>query len=233
MASDADHILIVDDDTRLRELLHKYLGERGFMVSAAEDAARARAKMASVTFDLIVLDLMMPGESGLQFARSLRRHSDVPILMLTAMSEQEDRIAGLEHGADDYLSKPFEPRELVLRIRSILRRVPRRQTAPEKAHLGEVVFDLGREELWRGRTRIPLTAAEGRLLKALAESPGTILGREELTERLAPGGGERTIDVQVNRLRRKIEPDPKLPRYLRTVRGEGYMLRPDPEVPKP
>ncbi|MDP6174341.1 MAG: response regulator transcription factor [Rhodospirillales bacterium] len=233
MAGEAEHILIVDDDTRLRELLHKYLGERGFMVTAAEDAAKARAKMVSISFDLIILDLMMPGESGLDFARSLRQRSDVPILMLTAMDGPEHRITGLEHGADDYLSKPFEPRELVLRIQSILRRAPARNPAPESALMGDVRFDLGREELWRGPTRIRLTLAEARLLKALAEVPGAILGRDELTERLAPGGGERTIDVQVNRLRRKIEPDPKLPRYLQTVRGQGYTLRPDPEVPKP
>lgn len=227
MVSQADHILVVDDDTRLRQLLGKYLGDSGFRVTVAEDAQDARAKMGSIAFDLIVLDLMMPGESGLELTRSLRQTSDVPILMLTAMGEPGDRITGLEHGADDYLSKPFEPRELVLRITSILRRAPAPAPAVTEARLGDVVFDLTREELSRSGQRIRLTDAETRLLKALAENPGAILGRDELTRRLAPGGGERTIDVQVNRLRRKIEPDPRLPRYLQTVRGRGYRLRPD------
>jgi two-component system phosphate regulon response regulator OmpR len=237
MSADPAHILVVDDDVRLRELLHQYLTGAGFRVTVAESAADARARMESLTFDLMVLDLMMPGESGLEFAKRLRGHSgggqgsslgSIPILMLTAMSESDDRIRGLETGADDYLPKPFEPRELVLRISSILRRVPREtEPLPTSARLGDIVFDLGREELSRDGRLIPLTAAEKRLLRTLAERPGAVFSRDELTRILAPGGGERTVDVQVTRLRRKIEPDPKLPRYLQTVRGQGYILRPD------
>lgn len=230
--SDQAHILVVDDDDRLRELLRKYLTDNGFRVTSAESAAAARAKMNSIAFDLIILDLMMPDETGIEFAKSIRESkipgNTVPILMLTAMGEASDRIDGLEVGADDYLVKPFEPRELVLRITNILKRVP---TAPEEtaadAHMGDVVFEIDREELRRGDVRIPLTSTEQRLLKILAERPGAIFSREELGRIVAPGGGERTIDVQVNRLRRKIEPDPKIPRYLQTVRGQGYILRPD------
>lgn len=207
--------------------MYKYLAESEFRVSAAESAADARTKMAAIAFDLIVLDLMMPGETGLEFARSLRQGNGIPILMLTAMAETNDRIRGLESGADDYLVKPFEPRELVLRINSILRRVPAASAPPPEARLGECTFDLVREELWRDGQRIGLTSVETRLLGVLASSPGAIFSRQELTRRSSPGGGERTIDVQVNRLRRKIEPDPKLPRYLQTIRGQGYVLRPD------
>ena len=228
MNAEAAHILVVDDDARLRDLLREYLTQSGFRVSAAQSAADARTRMDVLAFDLIVLDLMMPGESGLQFAQSLRSRNSIPILMLTAMGEAEARIQGFEAGADDYLAKPFEPRELVLRIHSILRRVPRStELAPTTARLGEVVFDLDRDELSRAGQSIPLTTGEQRLLHTLAERPGTVFSREELTRILAPGGGERTIDVQVTRLRRKIEPDPKLPRYLQTVRGQGYILRPD------
>ncbi len=228
MNAEPAHILVVDDDARLRELLQQYLTGSGFRVSAAQSAGDARNKMESLAFDLIVLDLMMPGESGLQFAQSLRTGNSVPILMLTAMGEADARIKGFEAGADDYLAKPFEPRELVLRIHSILRRVPRPvELAPKTARLGEVVFDLDRDELSRAGEAIPLTTGEQRLLHMLAERPGIVFSREELTRILAPGGGERTIDVQVTRLRRKIEPDPKIPRYLQTVRGQGYILRPD------
>jgi two-component system, OmpR family, phosphate regulon response regulator OmpR len=230
MSGDPAHILVVDDDARLRDLLQQFLSGAGFRVTTAESAADARARMDSLTFDLIVLDLMMPGESGLDFAKSLRAKHDgsVPILMLTAMNESEDRIRGLETGADDYLPKPFEPRELVLRIGSILRRVPRAdELVPASARLGDILFDLGREELTRAGQPIALTAAERRLLRTLAERPGAVFSRDELTRILAPGGGERTVDVQVTRLRRKIEPDPKVPRYLQTVRGQGYLLRPD------
>lgn len=228
MNAEPAHILVVDDDARLRELLQQYLTGSGFRVSAAQSAGDARNKMESLAFDLIVLDLMMPGESGLQFAQSLRTGNSVPILMLTAMGEADARIKGFEAGADDYLAKPFEPRELVLRIHSILRRVPRPvELVPKTARLGEVVFDLDRDELSRAGQAIPLTTGEQRLLHMLAERPGIVFSREELTRILAPGGGERTIDVQVTRLRRKIEPDPKIPRYLQTVRGQGYILRPD------
>ncbi len=233
MSVENAHILVIDDDDRLRDLLKKYLSDNGFGVTAAEDTAAARSKMASVAFDLIVLDLMMPGETGLEFAASLRQSgnpvSDVPILMLTAMAETDDRIIGLEAGADDYLIKPFEPRELLLRINSILRRVPREvdEMTPTEARLGEFVFDLEREELRHGDEMIGLTSAETRLLKILAEKPGAIFSREYLMKLVVPDGGERTVDVQVNRLRRKIEPDAKLPRYLQTVRGQGYILRPD------
>lgn len=225
--SDNPHILVVDDDDRLRELLSKYLVESGYRVTSAEDAKQADAKMASIAFDLVVLDLMMPGESGLDFAARTRRTNHVPILMLTAMGEVEDRIKGLENGADDYLVKPFEPRELVLRINSILRRAPAETEKPVAAQLGVCRFDLEREELWRGDIRIRLTTAEARLLKLLAANPGAILSRGELARYTVTEGGERAVDVQVNRLRRKIEPDPKMPQYLQTVRGQGYVLRPD------
>lgn len=221
------HVLVVDDDTRLREVLKRYLVKSGFLVTAAEDAADARAKLASLSFDLIVLDIMMPGESGLELTESLRRSSQVPILLLTARGEPDDRIAGLEAGADDYLAKPFEPRELVLRINAILRRLPRTAEAPTGIRLGRWTFSAEREELRCGGEVVRLTSVEASLLKVLAASPGTVLTREELSERSRITGNARTVDVQVTRLRRKIEPDPRLPRYLHTVRGEGYVLRPD------
>lgn len=228
------HIMVVDDDRRLRDLLQRYLSENGFRVTTAGDAATARAKLGSIAFDLIVLDVMMPGESGLDFTADLRKtNNPVPILLLTAMGEAEDRIRGFERGADDYLSKPFEPRELVLRIRTILNRV--RQAPPVAApaagpviiRLGNVAYYPGREELRRGDIRIRLTAGEASLLKALADKVGEPLSREELLQRSTDCPNTRSVDVQVTRLRRKIEPDPKSPRYLQTVRGLGYMLRPD------
>ena len=227
MIANLPHILVVDDDDRLRELLRKFLHENGIRVATASDAADARAKLAGLEFDLIVLDVMMPGQSGLEFCEELRRKSTVPILMLTAMGEPEDRIAGLERGVDDYLSKPFEPRELLLRIHSILRRVAKPPVAPAEVRMGGVIFDPGREELRRDGQPVRLTSVEAALLKALAERSGEILSRDELCERTGAGGGGRAVDVQVTRLRRKIEPDPRLPRYLQTVRGRGYVLRPD------
>lgn len=227
MTVELPHILVVDDDKRLRELLQRYLSENGFRVTTAGDAAEARAKLQSLAFDLLVLDIMMPGESGLQMMEQLRRTSLIPVLMLTAMGAPEDRIAGLESGADDYLAKPFEPRELDLRIRTILRRVPPPPPVSTEVRLGEYCFDLRREELRRGDSLVHLTAAETRLLKLLAFNAGVALSREELTRQGGTNGGARTVDVQVMRLRRKIETDPKLPRYLQTVRGRGYMLRPD------
>ncbi|MEO3434710.1 response regulator transcription factor [Inquilinus sp. CAU 1745] len=231
MMSEKPHILVIDDDRRLRELLRRYLSDNGFLVTMAGDAAEARAKLASIRFDLMVVDVMMPGESGLELTQSMRDAAETPILLLTAMGEADDRIRGLESGADDYLTKPFEPRELLLRINAILRRVvaprPVARPAAGPIRLGAVRFDPVREELWRGEERIRLTTAEASLLSVLAENAGAVLSREELTERSRVTGNARTVDVQVTRLRRKIEPDPRMPRYLHTVRGEGYILRPD------
>ena len=188
--------------------------------------------MKRVYFDLIVLDLMMPGENGIEFAKSIRQKNgllqDVPILMLTAMGETKDRIDGLEAGGDDYMIKPFEPRELLLRIRSILRRMTREgESTLAKANLGDMVFDPVRLELRKDDKIVGLTSAESNLLKILSEKPGIVFSREDLSNYLALVGGERAIDVQVNRLRQKIETNPKSPRYLQTVRGRGYILRPD------
>ena len=222
---DAPHILIVDDDRRIRELLKRYLSESGYRVTAAEHAAEARARLQGMSFDLIVLDVMMPGESGLDLTRDLRRTSSVPILMLTARGEASDRIDGLERGVDDYLAKPFEPRELLLRIGTILRRA---QAPGERKHdeisLGPCRFNVTRGELWNGDRQIRLTTREIQLLRIFAANPGKPLSRLDLCDNEA---AERSIDVQINRLRRKLEADPKNPLYLQTVRGEGYALMPD------
>jgi two-component system phosphate regulon response regulator OmpR len=228
MTEGLPHILVVDDDTRLRELLRKYLADKGFVVATARDAADARAQLAGLTFDLIVLDVMMPGESGLALTASLRRGCEVPILLLTACGEPDDRIAGLEAGADDYLAKPFDPRELVLRINAILRRLPPPVAEPSRSlRFGRWTYVPERDELRCGEQIVRLTTAEAALLRVLAAEPGVTLSREALTERAGIDGNTRTVDVQVTRLRRKIEDDPRQPRYLHTVRGEGYVLRPD------
>ncbi|MCX7646387.1 MAG: response regulator transcription factor [Rhodobacteraceae bacterium] len=227
------HLLIVDDDERIRGLLQKYLVRNGFLVSAARDAAHARRLLAGLQFDLIVLDVMMPGEDGVSLTRDLRERFSVPILLLTARGETEDRISGLEAGADDYLVKPFEPRELLLRINAILRRVPDAGAAgagPKILRLGPVRYDVDRGELWRGEQPVRLTATEAQLMRLFAARPGEPLSRLQLVEDLGRGGGlaqERAVDVQITRLRRKIEADPRQPRYLQTVRGAGYMLAPD------
>ena len=223
------HILVVDDDRRLRELLRKYLSDNGYLVATAADAAEARQRMAGLSFDLIVLDVMMPGEDGMQLTRSLRAEgSRVPILLLTARGEVDDRIRGLEAGADDYLSKPFEPRELLLRLGSILRRVPRDEPeSGRELRLGEFIWDMARSELRRGDQPVHLTQAERDLLAVLAEAAGQGVARDDLAARTGNSANARTVDVQVTRLRKKIEDDPRLPRYLQTVRGMGYMLRPD------
>src|SRR6266849_924027 len=221
------HLLVVDDDSRLRELLRRYLADQGFRVTTAGDAAEARAKVASIAFDLLVLDVMMPGEDGLSFTRSVRAESRIPILLLTAMAEPEDRINGLERGADDYLVKPFEPRELVLRIRNILQRVPQPSLAQTQFRFGACRLDLARGELYRGGDPVHLTSGETALLMALARRAGEAVSREALSEEAQFSGNVRTVDVQVTRLRRKIERDPKFPRYLQTVRGTGYVLKPD------
>jgi two-component system phosphate regulon response regulator OmpR len=227
MTEDSPHILVVDDDAKLRKLIARYLLENGFMTAGAGDAGEARSMLSSLAFDLIVLDLMMPGESGLTLAADLRSTSSIPILMLTAMGEPEDRIAGLEAGADDYLVKPFEPRELLLRINNILRRTPQPQAPAGPVMLGELVFDIDRAELRRGGEVTRLTSIEALLMQVLARQPGVIFSREELIELTGAAGGDRAVDVQVTRLRRKIEQDPREPRYLQTVRGRGYVLKPD------
>ena len=227
---DLPHILVVDDDSRLRSLLHRYLSENGFRVTGASDANVARQRLLTLAFDLIVLDVMMPGETGLELTAGLRRTERVPILLLTAMSEPEDRIAGLESGADDYLPKPFEPRELLLRIRTILRRVaevPGPGDVDGSVRFGAFHFDLREHQLYRGGLRVRLTDAETGLLRAFVERAGTPLSREDLLACNAVNGNVRSVDVQITRLRRKLEQDPKFPRYLQTVRGLGYVLKAD------
>lgn len=219
------HLLVVDDDTRLRDLLRRYLSDNGFRVTTAGDAAEARSNLTSFAFDLVVLDVMMPGENGLELTRALRRHGSIPVLLLTAMAEPEDRVNGLEQGADDYLSKPFEPRELVLRIRNLLQRRPAAAAGARNVVFGGYRFDLIRGELYRGDDLVHLTSAESGLLSALAEKVGQAVSREALS--LPFSGNVRNVDVQMTRLRRKIERDPRYPRYLQTVRGTGYVLKPD------
>ncbi|MEM9013432.1 MAG: response regulator [Pseudomonadota bacterium] len=227
------HILIVDDDERIRTLLRKFLARNGFWVSLARDAAHARRLLDGLEFDLIVVDVMMPGEDGFSLVRGLRETIATPILLLTARGEADDRIRGLEVGADDYLAKPFEPRELLLRINAILRRMPKPEAPvapPKTLQLGPVRYDIVRGELWRGQEQVRLTSTESVLMRILAETPHEPVGRQRLVEELRRDNGmtqERAIDVQVTRLRRKIESDPKAPRYLQTVRGAGYMLAPD------
>jgi two-component system, OmpR family, phosphate regulon response regulator OmpR len=226
-ASDNPHLLVVDDDQRLRGLLQRYLSANGFRVTAAADAAEARTLIKSLAFDGLILDIMMPGENGLDLAADLRVNCDVPILMLTARGEPEDRIAGLERGVDDYLGKPFEPRELMLRLSALIRRARSHQPPPHReVRMGRCVFDPERAELKRGDKRVKLTGAEAQMLKLFAANAGRPFSREALCTRLNIPL-ERTVDVQVTRLRRKIEEDPKLPLYLQTVRGIGYVLVPD------
>jgi two-component system, OmpR family, phosphate regulon response regulator OmpR len=227
------HILIVDDDERIRGLLQKFLSRNGYWVSAARDAAHARRLLAGLEFDLIVLDVMMPGEDGISLTRDLRKSLATPILLLTAKSETGDRITGLEAGADDYLPKPFEPKELLLRINAILRRVPKTEPereVPKTLQLGLFRYDLSRGELWQGPDMVRLTATESALMKIFSACPHEPVSRAKLVEDLGRDRGqaqERAVDVQITRLRRKIEADPKSPRYLQTVRGAGYMLAPD------
>ncbi|HKX08310.1 MAG TPA: response regulator transcription factor [Stellaceae bacterium] len=227
-AAEAPHLLVVDDDERLRGLLRRYLADNGFRITLAADAAEARLKLRSIDYDLAIVDVMMPGENGLELTASLKAERRVPILLLTAMAEAENRIHGLEQGADDYLVKPFEPRELVLRIRNILARAASDGTAAStEIRFGGFRLDLKRGELLRGEEPVHLTAAEAALLSVLARRAGAPVSRERLAEEAQFSGNVRTVDVQMTRLRRKIERDPKYPRYLQTVRGIGYVLKPD------
>jgi two-component system phosphate regulon response regulator OmpR len=221
------HLLVVDDDTRIRDLLVSYLNENGFLVSSAGDAKEARKKMRSLVYDLIILDIMMPGETGLDLSRSLRAEKDtVPILFLSALSDTDNRIEGLMAGGDDYLGKPFEPRELLLRVASILRRQPEEQEVSETVSFGPYVFHLQRGELRRDDMIVHLTTREKEMLRVLASSAGDVVARQDLTQ---TGGGENTrgVDVQITRLRGKIEDNPSVPVYLQTVRARGYVLHVD------
>ncbi len=226
-----DHILVVDDDDRLRALLQRFLRDNGFVVSVAASAQAARQLMQSIAFDAMVLDIMMPGETGLSFIESLRKSSDMPVLLISAKGEADDRIGGLELGADDYLSKPFDPRELVARLRSILRR----QSAPAQATdvapansitFGRFRFDMDRQELHEGDALVRLAPGEAQLLQQLARASGEAVPREDLGDGSADVA-TRSIDVQIARLRRKIEENPRFPRYLQTIRGVGYVLLSD------
>ncbi|MEM6384941.1 MAG: response regulator [Pseudomonadota bacterium] len=228
------HLLIVDDDERIRGLLQKFLIRHGFLVSSARDAAHADRILSGLDFDMIVLDVMMPGEDGIAYCRRLRAAREhMPILLLTAKADTQDRIHGLEAGADDYLPKPFEPKELLLRINSILRRVPAQDPAdivPKILSLGGLRYDVEKGTLWDSDTPVRLTATEAQLMRIFSAQPGAPLSRAKLVEDLGRDGGqaqERAVDVQITRLRRKLEVDPKRPRYLQTVRGAGYMLAPD------
>lgn len=224
------HILIVDDDDRLRELLLRYLGEHGFLVTGARDAKDAEAKLASLHFGLMVLDIMMPGETGIEFSKRLKNNGfeNLPILLLTAMGEMEDRISGLESGADDYLTKPFEPRELVLRIRAILRRAqPTGMVMDKVLRFGDYCYDILRQKLTCREEPVYLTSQEQEILTILARQAGRPVSRESLAKTGGSAGNERSVDVQINRLRKKLEPANGKPLYIQTARGAGYILQVD------
>jgi two-component system phosphate regulon response regulator OmpR len=222
LPDDAPHILVVDDDSRIRTLLARFLSDNGYRVTSAASAAEARIRLEGLAFDLIVLDVMMPGESGLDLARDLKGRTRLPILMLTALAEPEARVAGLETGVDDYVPKPFEPRELLLRVGNILRRSGPAAVRTESVRFGPFAFDPARGDLRQGDTLIRLTERERELLKILAAKQGDTVPRLVLVG--SDAAGERAVDVQINRLRRKIEDDPANPTYLQTVRGVGYRL---------
>ena len=219
------HILVVDDDDRIRDLVSRYLNENGFLSFTAANAMEAQDIMEVGIFDALVVDVMMPEKDGRTFTREVRQHSDVPILLLTAMGEMEDKLGGLQSGADDYLTKPFDPRELVLRLQAILRRRPAQKTIAKKYKIGKWSYDPSVPEIVSDEGSVRLTDVEVNLLNALANRPDVVLSREDLAQLCGLDAGERTIDVQVTRLRKKLEDDSKAPRYLQTVRGKGYLLR--------
>ena len=222
------HILVIDDDERLRTLLRRFLEESGFRVTVAGNASEARQILAGIEFDLLVVDIMMPGETGLEFLTDIRKDNTVPALFLTAMSETEHRIEGLETGADDYMSKPFEPRELVLRIKRILERKASISHDPEAlVNFGPFAFDPATSTLTRDDERIHITTAEQQLLASFATAPDTVLSRDDLSDAVEGRMEGRSIDVAVARLRRKLEPDPRHPVFLQTVRNRGWLLRTD------
>jgi len=218
------NLLVVDDDERIRNLLSQYLIKEGFIVSTANGADIARKKIQLIKFDLIILDIMMPGDDGLTLTQEIRNKSDIPIILLTAKSGTDSKIEGLEIGADDYLTKPFNPKELLLRILSILKRSKAEDSVDNEIFFGDFILNIEKRELTKSKERVYLTDREMNLLIALAKSPGQPLNREKLAGIDEPG---RSVDVGINRLRRKIEKDPRMPLWLQTVRGEGYILRPD------
>lgn len=223
LPDNATHILVVDDDNRIRELIATYLRNNGLRVTTAADVEAAKAAMRGLAFDVVVLDIMMPGQSGLEFARELRQETRIPILMITAHAEPEQRVLGLEAGVDDYLPKPFEPRELLLRLHNILRRQQGGNEPRDEVRMGDYTFHIARGELKRGEETIKLTERERDLMRLFAQRPGATIPRHELIAGEVTAG-ERAVDVQINRLRRKIESDPANPVYLQTVRGRGYIL---------
>lgn len=219
------HVLVIDDDDRIRDLVARYLGEHGFFVSTADNAQAAEKILEIAEYDVLVVDVMMPGKNGMDFTKDLRENNDVPVLLLTAMGETDDKISGLTAGADDYLTKPFDPRELVLRLEAILRRRPKHKEEIKKLRMGQKVFDADHNVLMDGDKKVKLTDGEANLLKALAEKIGDVVSRNELAEACGLDAEKRTVDVQVTRLRRKLEEDSNMPEYLQTVRGKGYVLR--------
>ena len=218
------NLLVVDDDERIRNLLSQYLVKEGFIVSTANGAEQARKKIQLIQFDLIILDIMMPGDDGFTLTSEIRNESDIPIILLTAKSGTDSKIEGLEIGADDYLTKPFNPKELLLRVLSILKRSKSEENIDNEIFFGDYILNIEKRELTKAKDRVYLTDREMTLLIALAKSPGQPLNREKLAGIDEPG---RSVDVGINRLRRKIEKDPRMPLWLQTVRGEGYILRPD------
>ena len=225
------HLLVVDDDERIRSLLQQFLVQDGYLISTAENAEQARILLSGIEFDLIILDVMMPGQDGISFAGELRNlGNNTPILLLTARGETEDRIKGLEAGADDYLPKPFEPKELLLRINAILRSMPdlkEYKMMPKTLDFGNLKYDVARNELWDGEKQVRLTTTESQLMKIFTSALGEPISRADLVTSLGRDvslAQDRAIDVQITRLRRKIEVNPSQPRYLQTVRGAGYML---------
>lgn len=232
MMTQKNHILIVDDDTRIRELIQKYLITHGYLVSTAANAKEAHETISTQSIDLMILDNLMPGQKGVDYLKELRtniKHPKhrLPVLMLTALNEVDQRIEGLENGADDYLGKPFEPKELLLRLQNLLSRTISNKSQSHILTLGSLFFDFTKSALIQEDTPVYLTSTEHDLLEIFALNPGVVLSRDDLAERIGVSLSPRTVDVQITRLRKKIEPNPKKPLYLKTIRHRGYMLCPD------
>ena len=216
------HILVVDDDDRIRELVKEYLEENNFVVTTAKDAFDAKKKLEIIKFDILVLDIMMPGESGLSLTKEVKKNNPTPIILLTAKGETKDRIEGLELGADDYLGKPFEPKELLLRIKNILNKI-QKPVLPDEIYVGDALINLRKLYIKLNGKLIKINPQEKKVLEKMLESPGKVFSRESIGK-IINISKERTIDVMITRLRQKIESQPKNPKYLQTIRGSGYVL---------